>query len=315
MNQPGPGGMSSSKDSVTILMAVRNGARHLAAQLASIETQTHPWRLIVSDDGSTDDSRAIVAEFARNHAAGQVRQLDGPRQGPAENFRHLLRALPADARFAAFSDQDDVWLPEKLGRATLALAQAEAPTIWASRVTICDEDLNPRADSPELRIAPAFSHALVQNLLQGNTMVLNHAALGLLRAADAEAGPIVMHDWWAYQLVTGAGGRVIFDRRPSLLYRQHRENVVGAANRSGASLARLRRMFGHTHRDWSRINLAALRASRHRLTPDAQLILDEFARLQGSLPQRLSAMRRGGFHRQGRLAQAALWAAALLGRG
>ena len=310
----GSGMKLGDKAQIAILMAVYQGRDYLSAQLESLAAQSlRDWRLIVGDDGSTDGSAALLADFAASLPPGQVRVLPGPRQGAPANFRALLAHVPADATHVAFCDQDDVWQPGKLARAVAALP-TDRPAIWCSRVINCDPALNPISLSPLPRHAPGFRHALIQNLVQGNTLMMNRPAHDLVAAAHAEAGPVVMHDWWIYQLVTGAGGQVIYDPEPSVLYRQHDGNLVGANNRLRSRLGGLRRMLDGTYRDWSRTNLAALRASAHRLTPENRDLLDEFARLHGALPQRITAMRRGGFFRQGRVSQAALWLAVLLGR-
>ena len=127
-------------------------------------------------------------------------------------------------------------------------------------------------------------------------------------AAAQGAGEVVMHDWWLYQVVSGAGGRVIHDPEPSLLYRQHGANVVGANDGAGARLASLKRMLQGRHRDWSRANLREMQRLRDRLTPENRRLLDDFAALTGpGAPARLRALRRGAFYRQGHLSQAALW--------
>ncbi|MFC3527587.1 glycosyltransferase [Paracoccus mangrovi] len=302
------------KAQVAILMAVYQGRDYLPAQLESLAGQSlRDWLLIAGDDGSSDGSAVLLADFAARRPKGQVRILPGPRQGAPANFRALLAHVPPQATHVAFCDQDDVWQPDKLARAVAALP-GDGPAIWCSRVINCDPALRQMSLSPLPRHAPGFRHALIQNMVQGNTLLMNRAALDLVAAAHAEAGPVVMHDWWIYQLVTGAGGQVIYDPEPSVLYRQHEGNLVGANNRLRSRLGGLRRMLDGTYRDWSRTNLAALRASAHRLTPENRALLGDFARLHGPLPQRIAAMRRGGFFRQGRVSQAALWLAVLLGR-
>lgn len=305
----------SASSQVTVLLALYQGAAYLSDQLESIAAQDQPWRLIVADDGSTDAGPAIVAGFAAAHP-GKVTLTAGPGRGAAANFRALLALVAADAPFAALSDQDDVWQPGKLSRAVAMLrdtGEPHRPALYCSRVTICDRDLRPVGLSRMPQRPPSFRHALVQNLVQGNTVVLNRAALELVAAAAA--GPVVMHDWWLYQLVTGAGGRVIHDPWPSLLYRQHGQNVVGANDGARSRLASLQRMLAGQHREWSRLNLAALAPVRHLLTPENRETLDRFAALTGNGPlRRLSALRHGGFYLQGALSQAALWVAAALGR-
>lgn len=303
---------------LAILLAVYNGAAHLAEQLDSYAAQDETdWQLWVSDDGSTDGSREIVARFAAAQPGGKVKVIEGPRQGSAMNFRHLLDVLPPDMPRAAFSDQDDVWLPHKLTRALQGLdaVPQEVPAIYCSRTIICDEDLHPRGASRFFRRPPGFCNALVQNIAAGNTIVLNSAALRLVRAANAEADEVVLHDWWVYQIVTGAGGVVISDAEPGLLYRQHDGNLVGANNGPRALLMRLGMMLNGRYSVWNSINIAALSASAHRLTGENRAILHHFAcARQSRLPRRLVLLARAGLYRQTPLSQAGFWLAALLGR-
>ncbi|MFC0339700.1 glycosyltransferase family 2 protein [Paracoccus niistensis] len=300
---------------VTVLMALYQGARHLRPQLESIADQTADWRLVVGDDGSSDAGPHIVQEFARERS-GRVELRAGPRRGAAANFMALLAGLPEAPGYVALADQDDVWHADKLSRALSALESCgDQPALYCSRVQICDEALRPLGLSRLPVRPPSFRHALVQNLVQGNTAVLNPAAATLARGGAQGAGKVVMHDWWLYQLVSGAGGRVIHDPWPSLLYRQHGANVVGANDGAGARLASVKRMLTGRHRDWSRANLREMQRLRDRLTPENCRLLDDFAALNGpDALARLQALRRGRFYRQGHLSQAALWLAAALGR-
>ena len=160
-----------------------------------------------------------------------------------------------------------------------------------------------------------FRHALVQNIAGGNTMILNTAGWRLVRAAAAEARRVVVHDWWIYQIVSGAGGRVLFDREPGLLYRQHGGNMIGANRGAGARLRRLRALLSGRFRRWTSVNLVALRASAHRLSPGNRALVEALAegRRQG-LFGRLRMLRRTGLYRQGPAGRLSLLLAALLGR-
>ena len=162
---------------VTILLATRDGAAHLEPQLDSIAAQSHrDWSLIVSDDGSTDATCAMVERFARQQQ-NPVTLLQGPGRGSAENFLFLMRqwaALAPPGAWMAFADQDDVWLADKIARAVARLAPlpAGSPALYCSRSWVCDTGLaNRRLSAPRPR-APGFSNALVQNIAAGNTIVL-----------------------------------------------------------------------------------------------------------------------------------------------
>ena len=303
---------------VTVLLATWNGAANLREQLDSYRRQTlKPARLIVSDDGSCDDTMAILAEFAASDPGFAVDLRQGPRRGGAQNFLSLLAVVPEGTGFVALSDQDDVWLPDKIARGVRLLSSlpAEQPVLVGGRSYVCDATLGNRRPSPLPRRAPTFRHALVQNFAGGNTMMLNRAAIDLIRAAAPEAGRVVVHDWWIYQMISGAGGAVLFDEAPLLLYRQHGGNQIGANAGVEAKIRRLRWMLRGRFRRWNAINLSALRASAHRFTPANREVLEDFARLQrANLFDRLAILRRIGLYRQGLEGTLSLWLAALLGR-
>ena len=294
-----------------VLLALRDGARHLSAQLDSIaEQEGGAPDVLVSDDGSTDDGPAIAA-------ARGARVIEGPRAGAAANFLHLLRAAGPEAAHVSLSDQDDLWLPDKTRRALAALADVPpgVPAVHCGRTTIADAEGRPLRPSVLHARPPSFANALVQSLAGGNTMTLNRAALDLVQAASVEPERIVVHDWWIYQIVSGAGGRMVYDPQPLLLYRQHGGNEIGENTTAGALLRRAALVMGGRFREWSEVNVAALHASRHRLTAEARATLDGFAALRRMGPRGRMAMRRRlGLHRQTRMGDAALGAAIALGR-
>lgn len=300
---------------ITILMAVYNGGTHLAEQLDSIAAQHHrDWRLIISDDGSRDDSVAISAAFRDRVGAERVTLIDGPGQGPTRNFLHLIQHAPKDS-LLAFSDQDDVWLPEKLSRAAAALAQTVVPTLYCARTLICDDQLQNRVESRLFGRPHGFRNALVQACTPGNTSAFNLAASALLKRGAAAARDVEAHDWWAYQLVSGAGGAVIFDPEPMLLYRQHAANVMGRNDTPRGRLRRMTMLMGGDYGRWLAANADALAAVAHLLSPENRALLSQFAamlRLPG--PMALLRLRQMGLYRQTTDGDLALNMAAGLGR-
>lgn len=292
-------------ETVHILMAVYNGAQTLAAQLNSIAAQTHPhWRILASDDGSHDNSRQVLKTFGATCAPAQVEVIKGPNRGASENFLGLLRHVACQSRvprWIAFSDQDDVWLPDKIERAVAALRACEPahPALYCSRTWVtCNALSNRRLSAPRPR-APDFRNALVQNIAAGNTIVLNPAAVTLILNAVQRVGPVVVHDWWLYQLITGAGGEVVHDDAPGLLYRQHRTNQIGVNDTFNARIRRFVQLVRGDFRSWNRLNIAALRSSHTALRPEHHAVLDGFERLS-TLPliKRLALLRRLGLYRQ-----------------
>lgn len=307
-----------SSDHVCVLLAHYNGATFLPEQLASLAAQSHrDWSLIISDDGSSDDWLDVASGFAETGAPGRTWLIAGPRQGYARNFLSLLKVAGPFVPFVAFCDQDDVWMENKLARAVAALKELPAgrPALYCSRTIICDRNLCSQRVSPRFSLAPSFGNALVQNIGGGNTMVMNRAALDLVQDTLRHAKGIVSHDWWVYQLVSGAGGTVIFDQTPSLYYRQHGCNLVGANDTIWGSVSRLGKVFAGRYQRWNSANTAALMRARHWLTPEARKTLALFTDARsGAAPKRLRALRLSGVYRQTRRGSIALWLAALTKR-
>ncbi len=303
-----------------IAMCTLNGAAHLAQQLDSLEAQSlDAWDLWVSDDGSHDATRAILADYAaRWQGRHRVHVIDGPRRGVAANFLTLLcdPRLPAD-RPVALSDQDDIWFPDKLARAGRALASAGPGQVllYGAQSLHVSADLQPLGPSRAPRRAPAFANALAQNIVSGHSAVLSPGALALLRRAGVPQA-VPFHDWWLYQLISGAGGQVVVDDAVVLAYRQHPGNAIGAHRGARAMGARLATILSGTYGAWIRTNLAALTATDACLTPPARRLVEYLGRDLNGSRQRIGARRlmRAGLYRQSRLTTAALTTAALLGR-
>ena len=100
---------------ISVAMAAYNGAKHLRAQLDSIQSQTRlPDELVICDDCSLDSTVDLVTEFAKN-ATFQVRIVrNDARLGSTKNFEKAISLCTGDV--IALCDQDDIWLAEKLER-------------------------------------------------------------------------------------------------------------------------------------------------------------------------------------------------------
>lgn len=304
---------------IAILLATYNGNPFIAEQLQSIADQTHEdWSLWVSDDGSTDDTLDVVAQFAQRHGHDRVHVMQGPGKGGIRNFASLLMQKNLDGDYYAFCDQDDVWLPHKLER-SLSLIEPlgqEQAVLTGNRTIVTDKDLNRVGVSRLFPHPPCFANALVQSIAGGNTMVFNRAALALARSVVEQVrDDIVSHDWWMYQLVTGCGGTMIYDAEPTLLYRQHGDNLIGANIGSRASAARLIAGMRNRFSEFNERNVRSMTVARPHFLPENQALLDEFIDLRKRKgPGAVLALRKAGFFRQTARGMAALHIAAFLGK-
>lgn len=311
-------GIRPGRPVVQILMGVHGGAQTLPDQLRSIARQKGVrWRLTCSDDGSRDASRQVLDGFA-SLWPGRVRVVPGPQQGFAANFLHLIGGLPVDPGLVALADQDDIWLPVKLARAAAWLGAVDPvrPALYCARRIVW----TPAHDSCRAEwggaVTPSFRNALIENIAPGNTIVLNQAAARLARLAARQVGPVFAHDWWLYLLVTGAGGTVLADPEPMLLYRQHEANALGAGRGLCAQARRKAGVLRGEYRDRLGLNIAAMRRCAIHLTPANRAVLDAFeaARARRAARDIYRMGRAARPYRQSGIGCAAFWGAALLGK-
>jgi glycosyltransferase involved in cell wall biosynthesis len=286
---------------VAILMCTYNGELFLAEQLASFHRQIHcNWTVYASDDGSQDETLALLRASNAQWGQDRLQIVEGPRRGFVANFLSLTCRADIKADFYAWADQDDVWKEDKLQRALawLKTIPGHIPALYCGRTELIDESGVSFGYSPKFRLAPHFSNALVQNIGGGNTMVFNQAARELLQEAGYSL-IVPSHDWWAYQLISGAGGVVHYDPIPTVLYRQHDENLVGTNSSWFSRIKRLRMAFQGRFYVWNTQNIHALETMRHRLSQENQVKLARFkgAREQRLFP-RIVGFLRAGIYRQ-----------------
>jgi glycosyltransferase involved in cell wall biosynthesis len=221
--------------SLDVLLATYQGAGYLPEQIDSILAQSRPGlRILVRDDGSSDATPAMLADYAARHP--EIVPVDDPRPrlGACASFGALLERSEAD--FVFFCDQDDVWLPGRLSRMLDRMQElqrqfgADMPLLVHSDLAVVDASL--RLLHPSFcayqHLDPlrggSLPRLLVQNVVTGCAAMVNRA---LARRAVPIPPEAVMHDWWL-ALVAAAVGRIGWLPEPTVLYRQHAANRVGA---------------------------------------------------------------------------------------
>jgi glycosyltransferase involved in cell wall biosynthesis len=310
------GGPARAASRVAILLATHDGGRYLPAQLDSLAAQEYPhWQVWASDDGSSDDTPAILEQRRQDWPNGRLHLLAGPGQGSTANFLGLAAHTGIAADYFAFADQDDLWDADKLVRAVAWLDSQprDLPALYCGRTRLIDAAGRPLGQSPLYRRPPSFANALVQNIAGGNTMVFNQAARRLIALGDPTR--VVVHDWWAYLIVAGAGGRVHFDPLPALSYRQHGANLIGSGAGLRAWLGRAAAMLQGRQRAWHERHLSMLTEVEGELGVPQRAVLAQFLEARDGGPwQRLRGLRAAGIYRQTASQDAFLLLAAVLGR-
>jgi glycosyltransferase involved in cell wall biosynthesis len=306
----------ASISTVAVLLCTLNGARYLAEQLESIAAQDHPhWKVRVSDDGSTDDTIAILQAYQAKWGKDRISIHPGLAQGFVTNFLSQACSNDIDTDYYGFSDQDDIWASDKLSRAVAWLdgVPDAVPALYCARTKIVDDENNDLGCSPLFTKPPCFSNALVQSIAGGNTIVFNKAARRLVQQAGLVK--VQSHDWWLYLVVTGCGGVVYYDPRPSLRYRQHGTNLVGTNTGWRARGKRVRQLASGHLRIFSEQHIRAFDRLRGSLTQNSTAMLEGFtAARKASIFGRAFGFAKVGIHRQTLLGNIGLIAAVIFNK-
>lgn len=219
---------------IDILLPTFNGAAFLDEQLDSIFRQSNPdFRLLVRDDGSTDGTRKVLAKWAAVRPNVVCIDPEGPHMGPSASISRLLER--SQAPHVMLSDQDDVWLPEKIAVLLGRMRRLEealggpTPILVHSDLIVVDSSL--RTLHPSFwtyrRLDPVHGATLrrlaVENVVAGCSAIINRALVEECLPIPQQA---IMHDWWI-ALVAAARGRIESVAEPLTLYRQHAVNAVG----------------------------------------------------------------------------------------
>lgn len=220
-------------DRVEILLATYNGEQYLREQLDSILSQDYDnWIVRICDDASTDETCHILDEYQDKYPEKFILMKNEKGFGSAKkNFIHLIQN--SSCNYIMCCDQDDVWLPNKISLTLEAMKQNEQddlPVLVHTDLKVVDSKLNVLSDSffehSNFRKEFELNEILIQNFVTGCTMMMNRPMVTLMsRVKDCDT--ILMHDWVASVLATSAG-KVAFVDTPTMLYRQHAINSVGA---------------------------------------------------------------------------------------
>ena len=220
-------------DCVDIVMATYNGEKYLAAQIESLLGQTYKnWRLLVTDDGSTDRTLDILNGYANVH--DRIIIVNTDRQGGVvKNFSKGLTFCTSP--YIMFCDQDDIWLTNKISCMLGAMKVRESslgketPLLGFSDLCLVDDVGSVIHDSfyQYNRLNPKnnldYRYLLWRSTVYGCTVIFNKE---LLYLAMPLPDNIPMHDQW-FALIAAKFGFVFFLPESLIYYRQHCNNAVG----------------------------------------------------------------------------------------
>jgi glycosyltransferase involved in cell wall biosynthesis len=222
---------------IYILLSTYNGITYLDEFLESLQAQTYlSWKLIVRDDGSSDNSSNVVTQFFKDISQQLIILNDTKNIGAKESFDLLLNEAlqQKDCEYIMFADQDDVWKKDKIERTLSKMNSIEkedsaTPILVHTDLHVSDENLNiinnslwsHENNNPS---KSTLNYLFFQNTATGCTMMINRELASLAYPIAKEA---IMHDWWI-NMVASKFGKVAFIDTPTIFYRQHGANTIGA---------------------------------------------------------------------------------------
>ena len=226
--------------SISVALCTHNGERFVAEQVQSILSQSRvPREIVLSDDASTDDTVAIVRAEISEFNAGRAQPIqlivreNSSALGVTKNFEQAIRLCTSD--LVALSDQDDVWVPQKLSRMADEFDSRDELTLLHANLKLVDAQLQPLGVDmfSAYRVSPwefesihsgrAIDVFVRRNLVTGASAMFRRSLLDV-----AEPLPSAwVHDEWL-GIVASVSGRVDVLEEPLVLYRQHGSNEIGA---------------------------------------------------------------------------------------
>lgn len=234
---------------VAILMSTYNGERYLKEQIDSIINQSYTdWHLYIRDDGSHDRTPTILSMYEdKDPRITFVNKNHIKNVGVTKSFLELLNNV--EESLYMFSDQDDVWKRDKILLSVNAItpySQNEQPACVFSELQVVDRQLHPLRLMNGKNYWFDFGHFLFGNCVTGCTMMINQQLKSQLKLNLTNVNKLYLHDWWI-ALIASTLGKLIYIHEPTILYRQHGDNVEGSKKNNLFTL--LKRLFHLQHEE------------------------------------------------------------------
>ncbi len=268
--------------SIACILAFYNGEKYFQEQIDSIKNQNLRNILLtvfISDDNSPDmNFHNCNFNFVNQNNCNFMYRKLKKNLGYSSNFLNALTSLEKEYDYYCFSDQDDIWYENKLISAVEFIKKNSSKKLhlYCARTDYYDEKCKQKlGSSPIFKRKPSFRNSLVQNIASGNTLMFNNLAKNVV-IKSVNKSIIFQHDWWCYQLISGAGGEILYDKKSYLRYRQHEFNLIGSNNMFFDWLKRfVSSLKGENKKNYD-INFQALIQNINLLTQKNKKLLSQF---------------------------------------
>lgn len=237
--------MPDTRPQVAVLLAAYNGMRWIEEQIASILAQDLvDVRIYISVDPSHDGTEAWCARCAETHGNVELLPAAGPFGGAARNFFRLIRDVDFSAfDYVAFSDQDDIWFPDKLHRAVARLSSGQIDGYSSNVIAFWPDGRRMLVDKAQPQVEWDY---LFEAAGPGCTYVLTRKLASDFRDFVAKhwekIQSVTLHDWLCYAFARSVGFTWNIDPTPGMNYRQHTDNQVGVNSGLQSAIRRVKKM-------------------------------------------------------------------------
>ena len=218
--------MKKKRRGILVLMSTYNGEQYIDEQLESIENQEVdiPLNILIRDDGSTDNTVNIIRKYQDKYH--NIELITGKNIGCNASFFELIN-YAKDFDFYAISDQDDVWIKDKLknGINEIKKNDSNIPILYGSCSYLVRDDLIPYGKTQCQKRKILLTNSIIQNFIPGHSQIMNAKMLELLKG-KIDSSRIYVYDFWITNVAV-LFGKVIFSNQPYTYYRMHTNNVIG----------------------------------------------------------------------------------------
>jgi len=297
---------------VAVLIATYNGEKYFKEQVESVLNQTYKNIVIyIRDDDSTDNTKKIINEYVKKYPDKIIQVKDNKiAKGACKNFMYLLEYVYNLNKYDIFMfcDQDDVWLENKIGITVSEYNKVKnknEPILIHTDLNVVNEELN-LIDKSFFKYSNLNSNYnkinnyLIQNNITGCTILINKSLVDLIKF---DIKDICMHDWY-FALLASTFGNVIFINKPTIKYRQHANNVIGAKKANG--IKRIYNMIMKKHIVKENLSKVFIQAESFKnnhyasLDEEKKKIIDEFVKLNKvNKIEKIKIIVRNRFYKQG----------------
>ncbi len=220
---------------ISIALCTYNGAKFLAEQLDSFLEQTRlPDELVVGDDCSNDKTVQIIEDFAKTAPFLVRLEINKKNLGSTKNFEQTILRCAGDLIF--LSDQDDVWMPEKLEKIIAAFEKSDKIGMVFSDAVLVGENLEPlgynlwdfsftKEEQQRAKERKMLEVLIDRNVVTGATMAFRAHLRDFFSPIPTDI-PLIVHDGWI-ALIIASISNIIFIKHPLVEYRQHSSQQLG----------------------------------------------------------------------------------------